>query len=89
MQTCIIHLIRGTFRYASRKYWDELAKDLKPVYTAPTAAAAEAALEEVEDKWGAQYPAISRLWRAAWSEFVPFLDYGACCRIGLQGLVRG
>ncbi|STX04969.1 Transposase and inactivated derivatives [Kocuria rosea] len=75
VQTCIIHLIRGTFRYASRKYWDELAKDLKPVYTAPTAAAAEAALEEVEDKWGARYPAISRLWRAAWSEFVPFLDY--------------
>jgi putative transposase len=75
VQTCIIHLIRGTFRYASRKYWDELAKDLKPVYTAPTAAAAEAALEEVEEKWGARYPAISRLWRGAWSEFVPFLDY--------------
>jgi transposase-like protein len=75
VQTCIIHLIRGTFRYASRKYWDELAKDLKPVYTAPTAAAAEAALEEVEDKWGARYPAISRLWRNAWTEFVPFLDY--------------
>ncbi|STX03462.1 IS256 family transposase [Kocuria rosea] len=75
VQTCIIHLIRGTFRYASRKYWDELAKDLKPVYTAPTAAAAEAALEEVEDKWGARYPAISRLWRGAWTEFVPFLDY--------------
>ncbi|PWF79701.1 IS256 family transposase [Kocuria rosea] len=75
VQTCIIHLIRGTFRYASRKYWDELAKDLRPVYTAPTAAAAETALEELEDKWGARYPAISRLWRGAWTEFVPFLDY--------------
>ena len=32
VQTCIIHLIRGTFRYASRKYWDELSKDLKPIY---------------------------------------------------------
>ena len=72
VQTCIIHLIRGTFRYASRKYWDELARDLKPVYTAPTAAAAEAALEMVEEKWGARYPAISRLWRGAWTEFVPF-----------------
>ena len=26
-------------------------------------------------KWGRQYPAITRLWENAWSEFVPFLDY--------------
>jgi putative transposase len=75
VQTCIIHLIRNTFRYASRKYWDELARDLRPVYTAPNAAAAESALEAVEAKWGARYPAISRLWRSAWAEFIPFLDY--------------
>ena len=43
----------------------------------------------VEDKWGARYPAISRLWRGAWTEFVPFLDYGACCRIRLQEPVQG
>ena len=35
VQTCIIHLIRNTFRYASRKYWDQISHDLKPVYTAP------------------------------------------------------
>jgi mutator family transposase len=34
VQTCIIHLIRGTFHYASRKYWDELSRDLKPIYQA-------------------------------------------------------
>lgn len=39
-QTCVIHLIRGTFRYASRKYWDQLSKDLKPIYRAPTVEAA-------------------------------------------------
>jgi transposase-like protein len=31
VQACIIHLIRESFRYASRKYWDELSKDLKPL----------------------------------------------------------
>ena len=31
--------------------------------------------KEFEEKWGKPYPAISRLWRNAWSEFVPFLDY--------------
>jgi len=75
VQTCIIHLIRGTFRYASRKYWDELSRDLKPIYQAPSAAAAETALDRLDEKWGARYPAIIRLWRNAWSEFIPFLDY--------------
>jgi putative transposase len=36
IQTCVIHLLRNTFRYASRKYWDQIAKDIRPVYTAPT-----------------------------------------------------
>ena len=81
VQACIIHLIRNTFRFASRKYWDQIAHDLRPVYTAATEAEALARFEEFEEKWGKPYPAISRLWRNAWSEFVPFLDYGACCRM--------
>ena len=40
VQACIIHLIRGTFRYASKRYWEAIAKDLKPIYTAVNAAAA-------------------------------------------------
>jgi transposase-like protein len=75
VQTCIIHLIRGTFGYASRKYWDELSKDLRPIYTAASAEAAAAALDSLDDKWGKRYPAMIRLWRNAWSEFIPFLDY--------------
>jgi putative transposase len=75
VQTCIIHLIRGTFRYASRRYWDQLSKDLKPIYQAPNADAAAAALDDLDHKWGARYPAIIRLWRNAWAEFIPFLDY--------------
>jgi transposase-like protein len=75
VQACIIHLIRNTFRFASRKYWDQIAHDLRPVYTAASEAEALARFEEFEEKWGTPYPAISRLWRNAWSEFVPFLDY--------------
>jgi transposase-like protein len=72
---CIIHLIRATLRYASRKYWDHLARDLKAIYTAPSVEAAWAAFEELEEKWGKPYPAIGKLWRAAWEEFIPFLAY--------------
>jgi putative transposase len=75
VQTCIIHLIRNTFRLASRADWDAVKRDLKPIYTAPTADAAAVALEDFEQKWGKKYRAVIRLWRNAWQEFVPFLDY--------------
>src|SRR6187551_376309 len=52
VQTCLIHLIRNTFRFASRKYWDELSRDLKPIYTAVNAEAAAAALDDLDAKWG-------------------------------------
>ena len=65
VQTCVIHLLRNTFRYTSRKYWDQIAKDIRPVYTAPTEAAAKERFVEFTDKWGAQYPAIIRFWDAA------------------------
>ncbi len=75
VQTCVIHLLRNAFRYAARQYWDEMSKDLRPVYTAPTEAAAKELFAEFAGKWGSRYPAIVRLWENAWTEFVPFLDY--------------
>jgi transposase-like protein len=75
VQTCIIHLIRNTFRLASRKDWDAVKRDIKSIYTAPNPDAALVALEELNEKWGKKYGAMIRLWRNAWHEFVPFLDY--------------
>ncbi len=75
VQTCIIHLIRNTFRLASKKDWDAIKRAIKPIYTAVNAGAAAAALEELDAEWGQRYGAIIRLWRNAWTEFIPFLDY--------------
>ncbi len=75
VQTCVLHLIRNTFRLASRRDWDAMAKDLRPVYTAINEADAQVRLDEFHDKWGDRYPAIRNLWSHAWAEFVPFLDY--------------
>jgi putative transposase len=75
VQTCIIHLIRNTFRLTSRKDIDAIKRDIKPIYTAPNPAVALVALDELEEKWGTKYGAMIRLWRNAWNEFVPFLDY--------------
>ena len=75
VQTCIIHLIRNTFHLASKRDWDALRRDVKPICTAVNAAAARAALDEMTGKWGQRYPAIIRLWHNAWEQFIPFLDY--------------
>jgi putative transposase len=75
VQTCIVHLIRNTFRLASKRDWDALKRGIKPIYTAVNADAARAALDELAERWGQRYPAIIRLWHNAWAEFIPFLDY--------------
>lgn len=74
---CIIHLIRNTFRMASKKDWDPIKRGIKPIYTAVNAAAARAAFDEFREQWGQRYGAIIRLWENAWDEFIPFLDYDA------------
>lgn len=64
--TCLIHLLRNSFRLVSTKHWDALKRDLKPIYTAPNADAALATLDDLEEKWGEQYAAMIRLWRNSW-----------------------
>jgi transposase-like protein len=75
VQTCVLHLIRNTFRFASKADWGPMAKDLRPVYTAVNEADAKERLNEFDTIWGTKYPAIKGLWENAWTEFVPFLDY--------------
>ncbi|MFA1557374.1 IS256 family transposase, partial [Actinomadura chokoriensis] len=75
VQTCIVHLLRNSFRYAARQDWDKIAKALKPVYTAPTESAATERWLEFAETWGGKYPAIVRLWENSWAEFVPFLQF--------------
>jgi transposase-like protein len=76
-QTCVVHLMRASFRYAARQDWDKISRVLKPIYTAPTAKAAEDRFLEFQEEWGDKYPAIVRLWENAWAEFVPFLQFDA------------
>jgi len=75
VQTCVIHLLRNSFRYAGRRDWPAIAKDLKPIYTAPTEAIALERFVEFSTRWEAKYPAIVGLWEHAWAEFVPFLSF--------------
>jgi putative transposase len=77
VQTCVVHLVRGSLRYASKADWAKITKDLKAVYTAPTVDAAEARWLEFAERWGERYPAIIGLWERSWEQFTPFLNFPA------------
>lgn len=76
-QTCVIHLLRASFRYAGNDQRKKVAAQLRPVYTAASVEAAEAAFAEFEAGLGQRYPAIVRLWRDQWETFIPFLAFPA------------
>ncbi len=75
VQLCVVHLIRASLRYASKKDWSQLTKDLRMIYTAVDEQAAETAMDEFEQSWSARYPSIVKLWRTHWAQFVPFLAF--------------
>src|SRR5213082_2732266 len=75
VQTCIVHLIRHSLKYVPRREREQVARDLKPIYTAVDADAAQAALETFDDKWGARFPVITQAWLNAWEYVIPFLAF--------------
>ena len=62
MQTCIVHLLRNSFKYASKKDWAQIAKDLKPVYTAASRPKRSTGSPNSAGNGRNVYPAIIRLW---------------------------
>jgi putative transposase len=75
VQTCIVHLIRSSLRYVPRREREQVARDLKPIYTAVDADAAQAALEAFDEKRGQRFPVITRAWLNAWEYVIPFLAF--------------
>ena len=75
VQTCIVHLMRNSFKYSARQDWDQISRALKPVYQASTVQEAEDRFLDFQEVWGAKYPAVVTLWESAWAEFVPFLQF--------------
>jgi len=75
VQTCIVHLIRHSLKYVPRKQYEQVTKDLRPIYTAIDADGALVALEAFEEKWGKQLPVIGQAWRSAWEHVTPFMAF--------------
>jgi putative transposase len=78
LQTCIVHLIRNSLDYATWKDRKALAAALRPIYAAPSAEAALAALDAFEDgEWGQKFPTVVAAWRRAWDRVIPFFAFPA------------
>jgi putative transposase len=73
VQTCIVHQIRNSMRYVAYKDRKAVARDLKPIYRAVNADAAEQALADFDKHWGERYPMIADSWRTHWPQITPFL----------------
>jgi putative transposase len=80
VQTCIVHQIRGSMRFVTYQDRKKVAADLKPVYRAVNADAAETALAAFDEKWGQKYPMIAASWRQRWEHIIPFLSLPADLR---------
>jgi putative transposase len=75
VQTCIVHLIRASLRYVPRREREQVARELKPIYTAKDADQAQAELEAFDEKWGQRFPVITQTWLNAWEHVTPFLAF--------------
>jgi len=78
VQTCIVHLIRYSMKFASWKERKAIAAALKPIYRAADAQAAARELEAFDaGDWGRKYPAIAQSWRRNWEQVIPFFAFPA------------
>ena len=77
VQTCVVHVIRNAMRFVAYGDRKKIATVMRTIYTAATLEGAELALKEFDKQWGEKYPGAIDVWKLAWDEFVPFLDYPA------------
>ena len=81
VQLCVVHVIRNSLNYVGWKDKKAVAKDLKTIYKAPTAEAAETALDALEEKYGERFPMLIKTWRSRWENIIPFFKYPPEIRI--------
>ena len=75
VQLCIVHKIRNSCKYVGSKHQKEFLKDLKKVYQAVNKDTAESMLDNLDMKWGEQYPIVIKSWRDNWERLSAYFDY--------------
>jgi putative transposase len=80
VQLCIVHLVRNSLKYVGWRQRKTVATDLKAIYGAPTAEAAQQELDHFGEKWDKQFGSIRPLWERSWQRVIPFFAFPADIR---------
>ena len=68
-------MLRNSFKFVGGEERNEVAAELKKIYTAVTAEAAKAALVRFRKIYDEGFPAIGKSCEAYWENLIPFFDY--------------
>lgn len=80
VQSCIIHQIRNSTKYVSRKDLKEFTTDMKKIYRASSLEIAEQNLETFSNKWESKYGYAVKSWNENWEALSKFYNYSAKIR---------
>ena len=80
VQSCIVHQVRNSTKYVASKNQKEFVKDLKKVYQAVNLEKAEDELDNLELKWGGDYPIVIKSWRDNWHKLSAYFEFSDAIR---------
>lgn len=80
VQSCIVHQVRNSVKYVASKNQKEFMKDLKQVYQAVSPEKAEDELDNLELKWGEDYPIVIKSWRDNWHKLSAYFQFSDAIR---------
>ena len=75
VQSCIVHQIRNSLKYAASKDQKVFMSDLKKVYQADTKDLAIIELEHLAEKWERKYPIVIQSWQRNWDKLTTYFQY--------------
>jgi len=75
VQLCIVHLVRNSLNYVAWNERKSVAPDLRAIYSAATAEAAQEQLDRFGEKWDKRYPSIRLMWQRNWERVIPFFAF--------------
>jgi len=76
VQSCIVHQVRNTLKYASHKDYQPLINDMRAIYGSSKLEDGEAKLEEFVQRWGSKYPVAVKSWQENWYKLSSFFEFG-------------
>ncbi|MDP4266978.1 MAG: IS256 family transposase [Bacteroidota bacterium] len=75
VQLCVVHQIRNSIKYISKKHIKDFLNDLKEVYKASSIEIASYKLDVLETKWNENYKVVINSWRNNWERLTQYFKY--------------